>query len=144
MRGGIVGLKSKNLANINYPINHSGYFLPIKDGISWIGSSYEKGDTRLSDDELEDLIIDKSKSIISFIADEKRQIWSGIRSTTPDRLPIAGNLDNPNVYIIGGLASRGLSFAPLLADYISSKILDLFLPISEDIEKAIQPKRFKG
>ena len=92
----------------------------------------------------QDLIINKSKSIISFIADEKRQIWSGIRSTTPDRLPIAGNLDNPNVYIIGGLASRGLSFAPLLADYISSKILDLFLPISGDIEKAIQPKRFKG
>ena len=144
MRGGIVGLKSKNLANINYPINHSGYFLPIKDGVNWIGSSYEKGNTRLDDDELEDLIIDKSKSIISFIADEKRQIWSGIRSTTPDRLPIAGNLDNPNVYIIGGLASRGLSFAPLLADYISSKILDLFLPISGDIEKAIQPKRFKG
>jgi hypothetical protein len=45
--------------------------------------------------------------------------------------------------MIGGLASRGLSFAPLLADYISSKILNLFLPISEDIEKAIQPSRFK-
>ena len=143
MRGGIIGLKSKNLANINYPINHSGYFLPIKDGVTWIGSSYEKGDTRLNDDELEDQIINKSKSIMSFIADEKKQIWCGVRSTTPDRLPIAGNLDNSNVYMIGGLASRGLSFAPLLADYISSKILDLFLPISKDIEKAIQPYRFK-
>ena len=143
MRGGIIGLKSKNLANINYPINHSGYFLPIKDGVTWIGSSYEKGDTRLNDDELEDQIINKSKSIMSFIADEKKQIWCGVRSTTPDRLPIAGNLDNSNVYMIGGLASRGLSFAPLLADYISSKILDLFLPISKDIEKAIQPNRFK-
>jgi tRNA 5-methylaminomethyl-2-thiouridine biosynthesis bifunctional protein len=144
MRGGIVGLKSKNLTNINYPINHSGYFLPVKDGINWIGSSYEKGNTRLNDGELEDLIINKSKSIISFIEDEKKQIWSGIRSTTPDRLPIAGNLDNSNVYVIGGLASRGLSFAPLLADYIGSKILNLFLPISKDVEKAIQPNRFIG
>ena len=144
MRGAIVGLKSKNLVNINYPINHSGYFLPIKDGINWIGSSYEKGNARLNDSELEDLIINKSKSIMSFIADEDKLIWSAIRSTTPDRLPIAGNLDNPNVFIIGGLASRGLSFAPLLADYISSKILDLFLPISKDIEKAIQPNRFRG
>ena len=144
MRGAIVGLKSKNLVNINYPINHSGYFLPIKDGINWIGSSYEKGNARLNDGELEDLIINKSKSIMSFIADEDKLIWSAIRSTTPDRLPIAGNLDNPNVFIIGGLASRGLSFAPLLADYISSKILDLFLPISKDIEKAIQPNRFRG
>ena len=43
------------------------------------------------------------------------------KSTTPDRLPIAGNLDNPNVYIIGGLASRGLSFAPLLLTTLVQK-----------------------
>ena len=43
MRGGIVGLKSKNLANINYPINHSGYFYQLKMELAGLVHHMKRG-----------------------------------------------------------------------------------------------------
>lgn len=143
MKGAIIGFKSKSLSRIKHPINHSGYILPQRNKISWIGSSYEKGNARMPDADLKDEILRKTKIITPFDIDDEVKIWSGIRTTTPDRMPIAGSIKHPNVYVIGGLASRGLSFAPLIADFLAAKILKLFLPISKDVEASIRPDRFK-
>lgn len=75
--------------------------------------------------------------------------FAGVRATTPDRLPMAGSLPDfdacraryaelhhgrasidwntvpavPGRWVLTGLGSRGLLFAPLLADYLASRIV---------------------
>ena len=144
MKGAIIGISSPQLRGIQQPLNHSGYILPPKDEINWMGSSYEKGSEKLSDDFLKDEILQKSKKAIPFKETNVKKFWSGTRITSPDRLPVAGKLNDENVYCIGALASRGLSFAPLLGDYVACKILGLFNPLSKNLQEALDPLRFKN
>jgi len=144
MKGAIVGIDNNKLKDIKQPLNHSGYILPSQDQINWIGSSYEKGEEKLSDEALKDEILQKTKKIISFEEKNIKKFWSGVRTTTPDRLPLAGRLDHEKVYCIGALASRGLSFAPLLADFITCEVLGLFSPLRKDVKEALSPSRFKS
>ena len=90
---------------------------------------------------------------------------AGIRATTPDRLPIAGplpdvdaalaalaplgtgqavNVDTPvlqGVFVIGGLGSRGFTFAPWLAQLLVAQITDAPRPASRVALEAISPMR---
>lgn len=87
---------------------------------------------------------------------EGREIRSraGLRATTPDRLPVCGPLPDVDtclerlaplrtgakpdsdpafvdgVYLLGGLGSRGYTFAPLLADSLAAWLCDLPQPLS--------------
>jgi tRNA 5-methylaminomethyl-2-thiouridine biosynthesis bifunctional protein len=56
-------------------------------------------------------------------------------------MPVAGAMDN-NVFVIGGLASRGLSFAPLLAEIVACEISGLSSPVSKKILTSLSPNRF--
>ena len=91
---------------------------------------------------------------------------AGIRATTPDRLPLAGAVPNvpeflscfdalrtgrdsdneaplhPGLYALGGLGSRGFTFAPWLAEIISSQIFGEPAPASQAALEAISPTRF--
>jgi len=57
-------------------------------------------------------------------------------------MPVAGSLDKQKVFVLGGLGSRGLSLAPLLAEMIMSDICGITSPVSNEIREAIDPKRF--
>lgn len=92
----------------------------------------------------------------------------GIRAAFRDRMPMVGMLPDfnkqknsyaklydklrrrerielaacyPNAYLFGGLGSRGLTTAPLLAELLASQICQEPLPISEDILQALTPHR---
>ena len=54
---------------------------------------------------------------------------------------MAGALED-KIYAIGGLGSRGLSLAPLLAEIIMCDICNIPSPISKNIKEAINPLRF--
>jgi tRNA 5-methylaminomethyl-2-thiouridine biosynthesis bifunctional protein len=86
----------------------------------------------------------------------------GWRATTPDRLPIVGavplartdippgtRLDQarlvpriPGLFVLGGLASRGLTWAPLAAEVLATWIDGAPLPLEADLLDAIDPARW--
>ena len=65
-----------------------------------------------------------------------------VRATTPDRLPVAGPLSAPGLYVLGGLGSRGFCVAPLLAEHLAAVILDQPSPLPRDFARRLAPTRF--
>lgn len=92
----------------------------------------------------------------------------GIRTNTPDHLPLCGPLVDSeqfkqdyadlhhgrhwqsyppasvhnNLYVLSGLGSRGYTSAPLLANYLMAMIMNHPLPIEQDLVKILHPNRF--
>ncbi|WHI49918.1 bifunctional tRNA (5-methylaminomethyl-2-thiouridine)(34)-methyltransferase MnmD/FAD-dependent 5-carboxymethylaminomethyl-2-thiouridine(34) oxidoreductase MnmC [Microbulbifer sp. MLAF003] len=93
---------------------------------------------------------------------------AALRAATPDYLPLAGplpkwdSLENtysdlrknrkllidkqasyqPGLYVMGGLGSRGFTYAPLTAEILTAWILGEPLPAKADLVKALHPARF--
>nr|WP_316627140.1 FAD-dependent 5-carboxymethylaminomethyl-2-thiouridine(34) oxidoreductase MnmC [uncultured Brevundimonas sp.] len=65
---------------------------------------------------------------------------AAIRATTPDRLPLAGALDE-GLYILGGLGSRGFCVAPLLGAHLAALILNRPSPLPRDLASRVSPRR---
>jgi tRNA 5-methylaminomethyl-2-thiouridine biosynthesis bifunctional protein len=71
----------------------------------------------------------------------------GFRTVTPDRLPLVGRLrltDQPGLFACLGLASRGLTWAPLLGEIVACEVTGEPLPIERDVLKWLAPGRFAG
>ena len=114
--GAIAGFRDKKLNDIKYPINNSGYILPKFNNLNWAGSIYSNDE--ILDTDIIDYkkIIDKNNHLLT--EDDIKNIkktWLGIRASLPDYLPVAGAIEQEKVFVLGGLGSRGLSLAPLLA-----------------------------
>ncbi|WP_226647686.1 bifunctional tRNA (5-methylaminomethyl-2-thiouridine)(34)-methyltransferase MnmD/FAD-dependent 5-carboxymethylaminomethyl-2-thiouridine(34) oxidoreductase MnmC [Microbulbifer variabilis] len=93
---------------------------------------------------------------------------AALRAATPDYLPVAGpipdweSLDSTyanlrknrklliaaqsdyqaGLYVMGGLGSRGFTYAPLTAELLASWIVGGPLPVCADLAKALHPARF--
>ncbi|MGS2720762.1 bifunctional tRNA (5-methylaminomethyl-2-thiouridine)(34)-methyltransferase MnmD/FAD-dependent 5-carboxymethylaminomethyl-2-thiouridine(34) oxidoreductase MnmC [Paraglaciecola aestuariivivens] len=93
---------------------------------------------------------------------------AAIRCSTPDHLPMVGAVPNveeqtqqyqdlykalpashypspinhPNLFMLSGLGSRGLTTAPLCAEILASQILQQPLPLSNHLLAALNPNRF--
>ena len=68
--------------------------------------------------------------------------WSGVRASTPDRLPVAGALGERE-FILSGLGSRGFAHAPLLAEQLASEICGHAGALEKAGRKALLPTRFE-
>jgi len=66
---------------------------------------------------------------------------AAIRAATPDRMPIAGAVD-ADLYVLGGLGSRGFTTAPLLAEHVAALIAGTASPLPADLRALIDPSRF--
>ncbi|MGB2437323.1 MAG: FAD-dependent cmnm(5)s(2)U34 oxidoreductase, partial [Candidatus Puniceispirillales bacterium] len=70
--------------------------------------------------------------------------WQGrqtVRATTPDRQPIAGTIGK-SLYVLGGLGSRGMVTAPLLAEALAADICGEASPLDFAMRRAVDPYRF--
>ena len=146
LKGSLIALKNNKFEKVKIPINHSGYILPAKDGFSWIGSSHQKNVLSIDQEKSDEEILNN----LNFLLDseisrsEIGNRWSGDRVTTPNKLPICGTYKNySNIFLIGGLGSRGLTYAPALAEHINCIIRSKQSIFTRDIEEAISPNRFK-
>lgn len=94
--------------------------------------------------------------------------WTGLRATTPDRLPVVGPVPNreafvrdyadhhhrrdpadgpapvyrPGVYVLAGLGSRGFLTAPLASAVLAAQIMDTPLPVAAAAVPLLHPARF--
>jgi tRNA 5-methylaminomethyl-2-thiouridine biosynthesis bifunctional protein len=65
------------------------------------------------------------------------------RATTPDRLPIYGELPaHPGVHAALGLGANGLLWAPLCAEWLASRMEGEPWPLERDLAEAIGAGRF--
>ncbi|MCG2580622.1 MAG: bifunctional tRNA (5-methylaminomethyl-2-thiouridine)(34)-methyltransferase MnmD/FAD-dependent 5-carboxymethylaminomethyl-2-thiouridine(34) oxidoreductase MnmC [Marinobacter sp.] len=71
----------------------------------------------------------------------------GFRCTTHDYQPVAGSLDNlegnklDGLYLFTGLGSKGLTYAPLLAEFLADKLTGQPVCLPRSLEKRVNPHR---
>ena len=121
-----------------------------------------------TDQGMANAITDTTVETISQISLEKLSGRAAFRCTTPDYLPIAGPapklesyVENyqllkknarshipiagecwPGLYLNIGHGSRGLSYAPLCAEFVASHACNEIPPLELDLRQAIHPGRF--
>ena len=130
----------ETLKNLKFPICAGGYLSPRTEDKHLIGSSYSKSDSiELIQDEH-----DENLNKIKIIYDENIKLLGGrvgFRTTTKDRLPLAGSVNGIHVNI--GHGSKGSTSAPLCSEYIADLIDGTTLPIDSFVAEALKPNRFK-
>ena len=82
---------------------------------------------------------------LKFITDQKVEVVGsdfGYRATTRDHLPLVGK--TKGIFVNIGHGSRGLSSAPISAQFISDLISGSHPVFGKDVIKSLYPERFKG
>src|SRR5690606_15776413 len=63
-----------------------------------------------------------------------------VRATTPDRLPLCGEL-RPRLFVLTGLGSRGFCVAPLLGEYLAARLTGRPSPLPDEAARRLSPIR---
>ncbi|MDI6400916.1 FAD-dependent oxidoreductase [Balneolaceae bacterium ANBcel3] len=104
-----------------------GYIAPLGKHTLAVGSTYESiFDDENPDEHASKQLDDRLKDLLPSIYPSCRKVglWSGIRATTPDRLPIAGkHPEYDTMYIYTGLGSKGLLLSEVVAEQLVQYLL---------------------
>ena len=107
-------------------ISSYGYVLADNSRVI-IGSTYEhKYETTQPTEKHDDQILKKSHIINGFNPkkDDITERWSGIRVSTPDRIPAIGPSEtDPNLYLYFGLGSKGLFYSSYLSKILANHLI---------------------
>ena len=143
-KGQLAGAKISD--SIHMPINSNGYILPLKDGVNWIGSSYENQfqNMNINKNKLQEMVEFQSDKFNLKNPQNEPDSKAQIRVISKDKLPLTGQYkDNKNVFLLGGLGSRGFCYGPILGDHIASLISNNVSPLEKIIVDSLEPNRFK-
>jgi tRNA 5-methylaminomethyl-2-thiouridine biosynthesis bifunctional protein len=147
------------------PLSGHGYVLAMPDGRLLCGATTADGDMDPTVREADHAFnLNRLNSLAGLrpVAGAPIEGRTGWRATAPDRLPIVGavpvapaniapgtRLDQarlvpriPGLFVLGGLASRGLTWAPLAAEVLAAWIDGAPLPLEADLVDAIDPARW--
>lgn len=151
IRGQVTYLSAQAGRDVRTVVAREGYVTPATPfGVHVIGATYEEysTDTALRDED-QRTNLQRLKTLLpdfSATMDPARPTGrAGIRSVGPDRLPLVGVIPHsaensaaqPGLYGLLGLGSRGLVFAPLLAELLASQINNEPLPLEKDLVDAL-------
>lgn len=141
------------------------YVTPSRcDGKWHVGATFQPNQTQLETQATDRLanqqaLADLAPGLIPADWENQASDAVGIRAASPDRLPMAGPLVKksdssaqawlwhtlsyqPGLWVMTGLGSKGLSSAPLLAEYVISQITGEPLPFGHYLEHRIHAERF--
>ena len=115
-KGELFIIKAENL-NLNEIINSSIWILPIENALYKVGATYNWEDkTTTQTEEGKNELLSNLKELIS-CEFEIIEHLAGIRPTVKDRRPLLGRHHSyKNIYILNGMGTRGVLFAPYLSD----------------------------
>lgn len=153
-----------------HPLVWGGYVSATPDGRVLIGATHamgiDPGDAGRAAQFLRGALQKKAPDVEASLSGEADH-WSGIRATTPDRLPIAGA--EPASYIaahwskwarggplpterptessnagivLSGFGSRGFAHAPLLAEALAADLCGEPSPLEREGRESVHPARF--
>lgn len=163
IRGTVTSYQASEQQSLPCIICASGYATPVINGCMVVGASYDRIDEAgvITKDPLSNLerleVI--SPSLARHCATGPAQDRTSIRMATHDRMPHIGRVlgdrallpsmsqlhhmpRSDRVWVLAGLGSRGLSFAPLGAEVIADQILGRAPAVSQRLLDAVDPVRF--
>lgn len=121
-----------------------GYISPAVNGWHVVGATVqhddEDGAARRSDDEQN---FERLQRLLPGFADSADELQSGRvgwRSTTPDRLPLVGRVEE-GLYASLGHGARGVTCAPLCAEFLAAMICNEPLPLGAAWKARLDPLR---
>lgn len=169
-----------SVQDINHVMSYGGYLTPAVEGTNGsfhvLGATFDAAD--LTDEGWRAVtaashgdIREKFQNALPDFALPNVKEWqgrTGLRATTPDRLPVAGGVVDTDVfldafaalrtgakgvdfppvpyqsglYVLTGLGSRGFATAPLLGELIAAEMTGTPAPLPHDLREAIHPARF--
>jgi tRNA 5-methylaminomethyl-2-thiouridine biosynthesis bifunctional protein len=140
------GQLSRALGVTAPPAAWGAYVAPSRDGAVF-GATHDRADTSL---ELRDVDDARNLAAVSQALPGLAGRLAGamtvgrvaIRATTPDRMPLAGQLA-PGLFVLGGFGSRGFALAPLLAEHVAALALCAPSPLPQPLVAIVAPERFR-
>ena len=139
-RGQVSIVKSEeSLKDIRVPVCAKGYISPMIDGIHLVGSSYSNHlDTEIREDEHASNL--RNLKIIYSGDPVIKSGKAGLRAVSKDHVPIAGNLEG--IFINTCHGSKASITAPICAEVVACKMLNLSPPLEKSELDALSPLRF--
>ena len=124
-----------------------GYLIPTRDGVLF-GATHDRGrDDVAVDAEDHARNLETLAQARPAMAERLRELplqgRAALRASTPDRGPIAGELD-PGLVTLTGLGGRGFTLAPLLAEHLVALVLGAPSPLPADLSTAVGPRGFRA
>ncbi len=143
-RGQLSRLASEEARPLRKIICRDGYITPAVDGFHTIGATVQhdddEADARRSDDEQN---FERLQRLLPGFASDAFALQSGRvgwRSTTPDRLPLVGKLDD-GLYASLAHGARGITCAPLCGEFLAAMICEEPLPLGPEWVLRLDPQR---
>jgi len=150
IRGQVSLIPQRAQRPLAVPVCREGYITPALDGMHCVGAGYDTGrddplptvaDHAANLDRLDRLLPGFSAGL----APAALSGWVGFRTVSPDRLPLTGSIPlagATGVFACLGLASRGLTWAPLLSEIVACCVTGEPAPIDRNVLTWLSPQRF--
>lgn len=172
IRGQMTAISStQQSACLKVPLCADGHVLPAFNEIHQVGATYELNSSIAhikDEDDQSNLTKLKQLTSTNLWSDTVTGHWSGVRASTPDYLPLVGQIANaekflehyarldtnakrwipqagpyyPGLYACAGFGSRGLTSIPLCAEWLASLINNELTFLPRNLQHALSPSRF--
>ena len=150
IRGQVSFVPQPSGPQLSMPVCRDGFITPAVDGVCCLGASYDAvGDEAPPRESDHAANLERLERLLpgfgAGLDPRALQGRVGFRTVTPDRLPLVGMLplaDGRGLFACLGLASRGLTWAPLLGEIIACQVTGEPPPIERDVLRWLAPGRF--
>ena len=143
-RGQLSMLPVRDGRDLNMVVCRDGYITPAINGMHVVGATVQHDDeeaaSRRSDDGQNFERLQRLLPDFVAHADELQSGRVGWRSTTPDRLPLVGKLEE-GLYASLGHGARGITCAPLCGEFLAAMMCDAPLPLGAEWIARLDPLR---
>lgn len=143
-RGQLSQLAARDDRPLHTVVCRDGYIAPAVDGLHTIGATVQHDDdeagARRADDAQN---FERLQRLLPGFADDASALQSGRvgwRATTQDRVPLVGRLAD-GLYASLGHGARGITCAPLCAEWLAAMICDEPLPLGKAWVERLDPLR---
>lgn len=143
-RGQLSQLAARDDRALKLVVCRDGYVSPAVNGWHTIGATVQHDDheasPRRSDDEQN---FERLQRLLPGFAEDASQLQSGRvgwRATTQDRVPLVGKLAD-RFYVTLGHGARGVTCAPLCAEFLAAMVCDEPLPLGKEWIARLDPLR---
>ena len=123
-----------------------GYVIPTRDGVLF-GATHDRGREDVAvipDDHRRNLetLAQTRPELAARLQKQRLQGRAALRASTPDRGPIAGELE-PGLIVLTGLGGRGFTLAPLLAEHLAATVLGAPSPLPAPLAATAACRTFR-